>query len=180
MSREKNVLVDTWLVSLLAERLVSEMLSESPLSPDEFGIYGLIVDLSPITAADLVRATGLSATTLSGILARCERRGELVRVENPEDRRSSLLQLTDHGIEVYLEAIPRLGRALEELAAKLGPSLVISRLALSHLDGALREMMSVPPRPYEVPPELDVPPLLDPEQRAEVDRFIEWILYRDS
>ena len=38
---------------------------------------------------DLVRATVLPPTTLSGILTRCERRGELERVANPADRRSA-------------------------------------------------------------------------------------------
>ena len=111
----KNVLVDVWLISTLASSLVEASLTDSPMSADEFAVYGLIVDLGPLTAADLARATGLPPTTLSGVLARCERRGEIERVANPADRRSALLRLTARGVEVYRACVP----ALLDLLARL-------------------------------------------------------------
>jgi DNA-binding MarR family transcriptional regulator len=185
MSNDKNILVDIWLVSLLADRLVSEMLDGSPLGVEEFALYGLIVDLAPVTAADLARGTGLSATTLSGILSRCERRGELERIPNPDDRRSSLLQLTERGGKVYLGSVGPLRGALDRIATLLGASLIPARIALASVDGALRALLHQEPRPYvlEYIPETSTlgyggPPLTS-AQVAEVRRFIAWLRHRD-
>jgi hypothetical protein len=78
MSADKNVLIDIWLISLLADRMVAGILEDVSLSVEEFAIYGLISDLAPMTSADLVRATGLSPTTVSSLVRRCEARGERV------------------------------------------------------------------------------------------------------
>jgi len=178
MSRDKNTLVDIWLLSLLAERLVDELTKDSPLGVEEFAVYGLIVDLAPVTAADLVRGTGLSPTTLSGILARCEQRGELRRVPNPADRRSSLLELTDAGQVVYLEAVPALMTALSAIDERLGPAVRRVREALEDLDGALRDVLGVGARPYTL--ESGDTTMLTSEQRIELDRYAEWLIHRDT
>ena len=182
----KNVLVDVWLLSTLAMPAVEEALADSPMSADEFAIYGLVVDLAPVTAADLVRATGLPPTTLSGILARCERRGELERVANAADRRSALLQLTEHGMDVYRAALPGLLDLLSRLDdATAGGSDGI-RPALQVLDDALRAVRGVSGRPYRVPPapqrssvDYDGPPLT-PAQQREVHRYVDWLRHRDG
>jgi DNA-binding MarR family transcriptional regulator len=182
----KNVLVDVWLISTLATSAVEQALDGSPMSADEFAIYGLVVDLAPVTAADLVRATGLPPTTLSGILARCERRGELERVANTADRRSALLQLTEHGLAVYRAALPGLLDLLSRLDdATVGGSDGI-RHALQVLDDALRTVRGVSERPYRLPPapqrpsvDYDGPPLT-PTQQREVRRYVAWLRHRDG
>lgn len=180
----KNVLVDVWLLSTLASTLVEAALAESPMSTDEFALYGLIVDLGPLTAADLARATGLPPTTLSGILGRCERRGEVERVANPNDRRSALLRLTARGAEVYRAALPGLLDLLTRLdAATPGGSEPI-RSALQTLDDALRAVGGTGERPYRLAPvarsTVDYSgPELAPAQELEVRRFIDWVRHRD-
>lgn len=178
MSIDKNLLIDIWLMALLTDRLVGELLDDTPLSADEFAIYGLIVDLAPITAADLVRCTGLSPTTVSGVLGRCEARRELRRVPNPADRRSNLLELTDVGMAVYAKAVPHLGAALADLHHRLGPAMHRIRGTLEELDGALREILDVGERPYELDG-ADATPLTS-DQRIELDRFAEWLRHRDE
>jgi DNA-binding MarR family transcriptional regulator len=182
----KNVLVDVWLISTMATAAVEEALAGSPMSADEFAIYGLIVDLAPVTAADLARATGLPPTTLSGILARCERRGELERVANTADRRSALLQLTGHGLEIYRAALPGLRDLLSRLDdATVGGSDGVRR-TLQVLDDALRGVRGAGSRPYRVPPapqrpsvDHDGPPLTAAQQR-EVRRYVDWLRHRDA
>jgi DNA-binding MarR family transcriptional regulator len=182
---KKNVLVDLWLASTLAVRLVEDLLADTPLSSDEFALYGLIVDLAPVTASDLARWTGMPATTLSNLVRRCEARGELTRVANPHDRRSSHLALSERGMEVYLRCVPRLLDALEKLRAELPASETSVRLALQDLDTGLRAVLGAQPRPYEIAAETPEHALtyggqaLTPAQRAEALAFIDWLRHRD-
>jgi DNA-binding MarR family transcriptional regulator len=150
-------------------------------------MYGLISDLAPITSAHLVRATGLSPTTVSSLVRRCEARGELIRTDNPEDARSSLLQLTPAGFEVLGLAVPRLLDGIERIERGLRGRYRPVREALRDLDEVVRNELGVGPRPYE----LDVPPAqesslaytgdpLTPQQVDEARQFLDWIRARDS
>lgn len=182
----KNVLVDVWLLATLATALVADALAESPMSVDEFALYGLIVDLGPLTAADLARATGQPSTTLSGTLARCERRGELERAPNPADRRSALLRLTEHGMAVYRAPLPVLADLLTRIdAAVAGPPEEVRR-CLQRLDDALRRVGGTGERPYRLPVPA-APASLDYEgkpltarQQREVLDYVDWIRHRDA
>lgn len=187
MSTDKNIFIDIWLIASLADRLVAEILEDSGLSVDEFAMYGLISDLAPITAADLVRATGRSPTTVSSLVRRCEARGELVRVDNPEDARSSLLELTPAGYEAMGGTVPHLVDSIEEINARLGGRHASVRDSLRELDQALRQWLGVGPRPYQLLSEssdaASVPyegEPLSPEQTHEVRRFIDWLRIRDG
>lgn len=185
MSSPKNLLVDLWMATTLAERLVDDLLADTPLSTDEFALYGLVVDLGPVTATELARWTGMPLTTLSTLIRRCEARGELTRVTNPSDRRSSHLALSEHGMKIYMECVPPLLDVLATLEAKLSTSENAVRMALQDVDAALRAMLDTPPRPYDVTPEAREQQLgyagapLSASQRAEVLAFIDWIRHRD-
>jgi DNA-binding MarR family transcriptional regulator len=184
-SRDKNLLVDIWLISTLTAQLVDEALVGTPLSTDEFALYGLIVDLAPVTAADLARATGMRATTLSGILGRCEQRGELTRIPKPADRRSSLLELTPAGMAIYRELVPRLRALLARLDAALERRSADVRLHLQALDDALRGVRGVGPRPYRLASRparrLEYHgTALSARQQREVLDFIDWLRHRDA
>lgn len=187
MSTDKNIFIDVWLLASLADRLVAEILEDSRLSVDEFAVYGLISDLAPITSADLVRATGRSPTTISSLVRRCEARGELVRVDNPEDARSSLLELTPAGYHELGATVPRLLDAIEAIRARLGGKHDSVRDALWELDQSLRQWLGVGPRPYRLLSEsFDAATVsyegepLRPEQTDEVRRFIDWLRIRDG
>lgn len=183
---KKNILVDVWLASLLGERLVDDLLSGTPLSTDEFALYGLIVDLGPVTATQLSRWTGLPPTTLSTLVRRCEARGELTKVVNPSDRRSSHLALSEHGMALYRGCLVPFVDALAALRAAMPTPEATLRLALADLDQALRTVLAVEPRPYEVDGDpagqrLDYAgPPLTPGQRAEALGFLDWIRHRDT
>lgn len=187
MSTDKNVYVDVWLISHLVNRLISQTLEDSLLSVDEFAMYGLISDLAPITSADLVRATGLSPTTISSMVRRCEARGELERQENPVDARSSLLVLTDKGHEVLGQVVPRLTDAIDGIKDALGGQHDAVREALRVLDQGLRVSLHLGPRPYDLAngderggtlPYAGEP--LSQDQVTEVRQFIEWLRHRDN
>lgn len=181
----KNVLVDLWLASGLARLQVEQLLAGSGLAPDEFALYGLVVDLAPVTAADLARATGMPATTLSGLLARCEARGELERRPDPADRRGRLLALTPTGEARYRAVLPAFAELLAGLDAVTPLPIPGVRFQLQALDQGLRRLGGHAPRPYAVDPgparELTYPgPALDAAQQREVLAFIDWVRHRDG
>ncbi|GAA4968109.1 MarR family winged helix-turn-helix transcriptional regulator [Kineococcus glutinatus] len=183
MPGPKNVLVDIWLLSCVSTALVAEELAEHPLSVDEFALYGLISDLGPVTATQLSQWTGTSATTLSAMLRRCQARGELARTPNAADRRSVFVELTDQGRAVYRAALPALARALERLQRDEPPAEE-ARYVLQQVDGAVRDALGLPARPYRVEApgfaadDAETP--LTPAQAAEVRAFAAWIRHRDA
>lgn len=187
MSTDKNIYVDIWLISQLTSRQVGEMMGDSHLSVDEFALYGLIADLGPLTSSDLVRATGMSPTTISGLVRRGESRGYLERTPNPDDARSMHLKLTEHGYDVYTRVVPSLLDGVVALAAELGGHHLPTRLALQDLDDALRRLRGLGPRPYRLDHSDGDPnvvsydgPTLVPDQEREVRTFIDWVRARDG
>ncbi|KXP09296.1 MULTISPECIES: MarR family winged helix-turn-helix transcriptional regulator [Tsukamurella] len=183
MSEPKNVLVDIWLLASVADALVSAGLTDSPLSVDEFALFGLVHDLNQVTVTRLAGWTGLPVTTVSAIVRRCESRGDLSRRQDPSDRRSSLIELTPAGKKVYLESLPALEGALDRLTARLQTPLEDARSRLQDLDSALRAALDLPARPY-VTTDTEVAALahlrsLTPEQTAELNEFARWLQYRD-
>lgn len=187
MSTDKNVLIDLWLISFLASRYVSEILDDSPLSVDEFALYGLISDLAPITSSDLVRATGLPPTTVSSLVRRCEARGELVRRENPDDARSTLLELTPAGYERLAAVVPRLLAGIERIRDGLAGRHDRVRQALADLDRVIRAELGVGGRPYELASTGSEEATLsysgDPlaaDQVEEARKFVDWLRDRDG
>jgi len=185
MSSPKNLLVDVWLASTLAERLVDDLLAGEPLSSDEFALYGLIADLGPVTTSELARWTGMPVTTLSTLVRRCVARGELTRVPNPDDRRSAHLALSEEGLALYRRCVPPLLDALRDLSARLPAPESTVRLALQDLDTGLRATLGADPRPYAVSATDGEHALgyagraLTAAQRDEALAFLDWIRHRD-
>lgn len=68
------------------------------------------------TASELKAYLNLNASTVTGILARLEKKNRIGRIPNPEDKRSSLISLREEG-RIILEKSPELLQ--EKLAHKL-------------------------------------------------------------
>jgi hypothetical protein len=76
-------------------------------------------------------------TTVSQALHRLERRGHLSRVVNPEDRRSTTVNLNDAGLEVHAAASMAFHDLIEGLNRTLGAETDPIWLSLRRLDQAL-------------------------------------------
>lgn len=181
----KNVLVDLWLASGLARQQVETVLAGSGLAADEFALYGLVVDLAPVTAAGLARATGMPSTTLSGLLTRCVARGDLERRTDPDDRRGRLLALTEQGLARYRALLPGFGTLLADLERAVPLPMPGIRFGLQALDQGLRRVGDHADRPYQVDPDPSAPlqypgPALTARQQREVLGFIDWVRHRDG
>lgn len=185
MSDPKNVLADIWLLTSIGDALVAEGLADSTLSVDEFALYGLISDLGPVTATRLAGWTGMPSTTLSALIRRCERRGDLRRRPDPVDRRNSLIELTSQGVRTYSAALPALSSALDRLNAELDVPLPQLRALLQKVDGALRAATELPARPYRVTEDPQVGDVvrtlgLSASQAGELEEFGRWLKLRDE
>jgi DNA-binding MarR family transcriptional regulator len=87
------------LTSLLTRAFTD---SQAPLTPDEFAVYSLLRLVHPTTPTRLAHDLGMRASTLSHYLRRMEATGHLSRRPNPEDGRSSLIELTAAGVAATL------------------------------------------------------------------------------
>ena len=67
-----SLLFDVWLVTGLTAGLLDDVLAETELNGDDFGLYSLLRRFGPATPTQLHRWTGLRPTTLSAHLKRLD------------------------------------------------------------------------------------------------------------
>lgn len=185
---ESTLLFDVWLLTHLTTRLLDDALRPLEITGDEFGLYSLIYSCGPATSTQISRWTGMSPTTVSGMVRRLAARGHLTHSPHPEDARSRLLGLSDQGRRVTVEAAKTFAQVLPHLQAhlRLAPGAV--RAGLRDLDSGLRKLVDAAPHPYGSPTQRpdDQPAItytgapLTESQAAEARTFIDWIRARDE
>ncbi len=183
--RRTAVLFDIWILSHITTGLLDEALAGAGLSGDDFGLYSLLLGWAPATPGEIAQWSGMRPNTVSVALKRIEGRGHLDRRPNPEDGRSSIVALNAHGRIAHANASQGFLDAMTEVDATLGdiPSV---RIVLQRLDGVLRQIADIGPRPYSVPDtedrwhlEFAGPPLTDAQER-EVRRYVDWVRSSDG
>lgn len=92
-----SVLFELFAASQAARALLGHALRRSPLTPDEYAVYSVLIDPGLHTPTSLRQRLGMPAPTLSDYLAVMADRGHLRRTRNPDDGRSSYLRLTASG-----------------------------------------------------------------------------------
>jgi DNA-binding MarR family transcriptional regulator len=130
-----NAFFRLYVLSQLMGTLLDRELGDIP---DGFGVYSVIGSMGRITPTELARMVGMPPTTLSGHIERLTRDGVVRRVENPDDRRSYLLELTPAGTEAFHAGGERLHRAIAELDRHLDRPVDEVLDGLEALDRALR------------------------------------------
>lgn len=134
-SGRANAFFRLFVLSQLMGTLLDRELEEVP---DGFAVYSAVGAMGRITPSDLARLTGLPAATLTGYIERLGRRGLIRRVDNPDDRRSYLLELTDDGVAAWKSGGEGLRRAIDALDRHLDRPVADVLDALEALDAALR------------------------------------------
>jgi DNA-binding MarR family transcriptional regulator len=150
-----SLLFDIWLVSGLMAGLLEDVLSDSELNGDDFGMYSLMRRYGPATPTQLHRWTGLPLTTISAHMKRLEKRGHLTRSAHPDDRRSHRVGLSSAGETAHDRATEPFLAAMHTLRARFVPDTLRERLVLQGLDAVLREALALDDRPYRVEPPAD-------------------------
>src|SRR5512141_176703 len=96
-TRGRNVLFRLFILGQLADDLLSRAMVGLTLNPNDFAVQSAIRAFQPITPTRLAALLGMPPTTLSSYLRRLEARRQIKRRPNPEDGRSSLLEMTKTG-----------------------------------------------------------------------------------
>src|SRR3954451_25078848 len=143
-TRGRNVLFRLYILGQLTNDLVDSAMVRSKLNPNDFALESAIGANQPITPGQLSTLLGTQPTTLSSQLARLQRRKQIKRRRNPEDGRSSLIELTKLGEKNVAAAIPALRGSIALVAEHLDYSLDELDLALDRLEDALRAAVSRP------------------------------------
>jgi DNA-binding MarR family transcriptional regulator len=179
-----SLLFDVWLLSGLSAGYLDDVLAGTDLSADDFGLYSLLSSFGPATPTRVHRWTGWPTTTISAHLRRVEQRGHLDRQPNPEDRRSSLVALSQTGRKALQEATGPFLAAMHRLRPRFIPDTLHERLVLQDLDRILRDVTELDPRPYTVGEARHASTthdlayagdLLTPDQEAQVRRYIAFL-----
>jgi len=143
-TRGRNVLFRLFILGQLADDLLGRAMAELKLNPNDFGVASAIRAYQPVTPTRLATLLGMPPTTLSSYLRRLEERRQIRRRPNPEDGRSSLLEVTKIGERNVVAAFPALRGSIARIHEQLDYSPQELDLALDRLEDALRILLSRP------------------------------------
>jgi DNA-binding MarR family transcriptional regulator len=143
-SRGRNVLFRLFILGQLADDLLSRSMRGLKVRSNDFAVLSAIRAFQPITPSRLAALLGMPPTTLSSYLRRLEARRLVRRKPNPEDGRSSLLEVTKTGDRRTVSAFPALQGSVARVHERLDYSPRELDLALDRLEDALRQVLSRP------------------------------------
>ena len=110
----------------LVRRYLTAHLDRLGVSDIEAHLLARLAAKGPCSVADVQKAFGLRASTLTNALDRLDRRGLLTRRSHPDDRRTFLLSLTGAGREAAATVVAM----VDAVEAR-----VADRVSASQLDG---------------------------------------------
>ena len=143
-SRNRNVLFRLYILGQLGGDLLDTAMIRLKLNPNDFAVQSAIRAFQPITPTNLAALLGMPPTTLSSHLRRLEARKQIKRRPNPDDGRSSLLEVTKLGDRNVTAAFPALRWSVAQVHEHLDYSADELDLALDRLEDALRAVLSRP------------------------------------
>lgn len=143
-TRGRNVLFRLYILGQLANDLLDQAMRRQKLNPNDFAVESAIRAFQPITPTRLAALLGMPATTLSSHLSRLEARRQIKRRRNPDDGRSTLIELTKLGERNVVAAFPALRGSLALINEHLDYSPAELDLALDRLEDSLRAALSRP------------------------------------
>lgn len=126
MNTELKITRSVERANQLVRRYLTVHLDRLGVSDLEAHLLARLSAKGPCTVADVQRAFGLRASTLTNALDRLDRRGLLTRQSHPDDRRTFLLSLTDAGREAAATVIAM----VDAVEAR-----VTDRVSATQLDG---------------------------------------------
>jgi len=119
-SRGRNVLFRLFILGQLADDLLGRAMAGLKVQPNDFAVLSAIRAFQPITPSRLAALLGMPPTTLSSYLRRLEGRRLVRRRPNPDDGRSSLLEVTKTGDRHAVSAFPALQGSVARVLERLG------------------------------------------------------------
>ena len=134
-----SVLFDLFATEQRVRVLVTQAMVDSPLRPDEFAVYSVLVDEGPHAPSALAQRVGMPPTTMSHYVRALLERGHAERRLDPDDRRSFRLTLTDDGRRAHAAAARTFREADRRFLAALPIDEDAARAALAAIGRAADE-----------------------------------------
>lgn len=132
-----SLLYEVGRVAQLTGTLVEDALAGSELNGTDFAVYSFLLVNGPATVSEVAESTGTKSPNTSKLLSKAERLGHLSRRTNPEDGRSTIVELTAAGREAHAAVSPPFGAALRRVNEGLAGSIEDVTWALERLAVAL-------------------------------------------
>jgi DNA-binding MarR family transcriptional regulator len=144
-SSSDTILLDVFVTNQLRERLLAAAVEGTDLPAEDYPLYVLVGAEGPWTPTALAARTQMPLSTVLFRLRRLERRGDVERIANPDDRRSYLVRLTPSGARLLGRARPRFRSLAEAVEAELGGENVTTlRTGLGNLRAAIERKIDGP------------------------------------
>ena len=106
-------------IALVNEKLSNHILQPYELTHTQYKILMLLLrnPETPIRQADIETHFSMTNPSVTGIIQNLEKKGLVERVQNPDDKRSKLVKLTDQAVSME-EELYALGESLETQVTK--------------------------------------------------------------
>jgi len=139
-----GLLLQPFVLSQLGGLLIEQMVEGAGITPSEFALTSWVNVNGDATPTELSRDLGLAPTTLSAMIERLVRKGQLKRVRRPEDGRSYVVTPTAKGratqAAITKRFFPVISRIRQHLDADEEDVLATMRI----LEEALRSTLAEP------------------------------------
>jgi DNA-binding MarR family transcriptional regulator len=131
-------------------QLVERELEADEVAAADYALLSLVGVRGPARLTEVAAELGMPLTTASDAVRRLEARGHAVRAPNPDDGRSVLVGLTEHGEAVWRAGWPAL-RRINDLLGKVLDDPDEVRSALQTLGEAFAKGLARPTHSEESP-----------------------------
>jgi len=116
-----TILLDVFRTNQMRERLIEASLAGlDELPPEDYPFYVLIGAEGPWTPTLLAERMKMPLSTVLFRVGRLDQRGHIMRIPNPDDRRSYLISLNPAGQQLLKRARPRFRAFAESVEERLG------------------------------------------------------------
>ena len=124
MQSERDLVTGVIQLANLFIRRLGPVFEKAKITPQQWAVLSaLSTEETPVTLVALSRRLGVTKQNMTGMMARLEQLGVAERNEDPQDLRSSRIQLTRRGRGL----VEKLRPAYEEWIASVGGSALSDR-----------------------------------------------------
>jgi len=139
---QPGLLLQPFVLTQLSSVLVGGIVEGSDVTGPEFAVTSWLAVVGGATPTELSADLGMAPTTLSAMIDRLARKGQVRRVRHPEDGRSYVLELTAKGRATNDRNVARFAKVIAELRANLDGDEEDVLASLRVLEAALRKSLS--------------------------------------
>src|SRR3979409_1961470 len=120
-ARQISLLFDVFVLNQRLRSLLTRVLADTGLRPDEYAVYSVLFELGPLTPTEMAARMSMPLTTVLDYVRTMRDRGHAARTRHPRDSRSYHVALTPAGLAAQRHA----GRAWNEAALPLEDALTV-------------------------------------------------------